>query len=103
MITSKQRAYLRGLANSMEPILQIGKGGISENLVIQVLSLIHILDLLSNYERIADHCSNIGLLIEQEATENKAYDPHNFLKGLHQQHAEDYEQAFNSFKEKYKV
>lgn len=36
MITSKQRAYLRGLANSMEPILQIGKGGISENLVIQV-------------------------------------------------------------------
>ena len=33
MITSKQRAYLRGLANSEPAIMQIGKGGISENLI----------------------------------------------------------------------
>ena len=32
MLTSKQRAYLRGLANSESAILQIGKGGIGENL-----------------------------------------------------------------------
>ena len=32
MITSKQRAYLRGLANSLPAIMQIGKGGIGENL-----------------------------------------------------------------------
>lgn len=32
MLTSKQRAYLRGLANSIPAIMQIGKGGISENL-----------------------------------------------------------------------
>ena len=36
MITSKQRAYLRGLANTMEPIFQIGKGGINENLIKQL-------------------------------------------------------------------
>lgn len=30
MITSKQRAYLRGLANTMQPIFQIAKGGIEE-------------------------------------------------------------------------
>ena len=33
MITSKERAYLRGLANSIPAIMQIGKGGIGENLI----------------------------------------------------------------------
>ncbi len=33
MLTSKQRAYLRGLANSEPAIMQIGKGGITDNLV----------------------------------------------------------------------
>jgi len=33
MITSKQRAYLRSLATSVPTIMQIGKGGIGENLI----------------------------------------------------------------------
>ena len=33
MITSKQRAYLRSLANGEPTIMQIGKGGVSENLI----------------------------------------------------------------------
>lgn len=32
MITSKQRAYLRKLANPISPIFQIGKGGITEEI-----------------------------------------------------------------------
>ncbi|MBC8569261.1 YhbY family RNA-binding protein [Zongyangia hominis] len=36
MITSKQRAKLKGIANSIDTILQVGKGGIEENLVTQV-------------------------------------------------------------------
>lgn len=35
-MTSKQRAYLRSLANGIEAIFQIGKGGIGENLVKQI-------------------------------------------------------------------
>ena len=33
MITSKQRAYLRSLANDLPAIMQIGKGGLSENML----------------------------------------------------------------------
>ena len=34
-LTSKQRAQLRGLANTMDTILHVGKDGIGENLVKQ--------------------------------------------------------------------
>ena len=29
MLTSKQRAYLRGLANPLDTILMVGKGGVT--------------------------------------------------------------------------
>lgn len=36
MITSKQRAALRAMANTIPAILQIGKGGFSDNLIKQI-------------------------------------------------------------------
>lgn len=36
MLTSKQRAYLRGIAAKEDTIFQVGKGGVNENLIIQV-------------------------------------------------------------------
>ena len=36
MLTSKQRAQLRALANPIEPILQVGKSGVGEQLIKQV-------------------------------------------------------------------
>lgn len=35
-MTSKQRAYLRGLANKLDAIFQVGKNGLNENLIKQV-------------------------------------------------------------------
>lgn len=35
MLTSKQRAYLRGLANPLETILIVGKGEITDNIIKQ--------------------------------------------------------------------
>ena len=33
MFTSKQRSNLRGMAQTIQPVTQVGKGGISENLL----------------------------------------------------------------------
>ncbi len=33
MLNSKQRAYLRGLSNKIDPIFQIGKSGVSPELI----------------------------------------------------------------------
>lgn len=35
MLTGKQRSYLRSLANTIQPIFQVGKGGVNENMVKQ--------------------------------------------------------------------
>lgn len=36
MLTSKQRAYLRSLANGIDTIFQVGKGGISDEMCRQL-------------------------------------------------------------------
>lgn len=45
-MTSKQRAYLRSLANSIDPIFQIGKAGLSENLLKQLDDAIEARELI---------------------------------------------------------
>jgi RNA-binding protein len=32
-LTSKQRQFLRGLAHALEPVVRVGKGGVSPNVV----------------------------------------------------------------------
>lgn len=45
-MTSKERAYLRGLANSIDAIFQIGKGGISNNLITQLSDALEARELI---------------------------------------------------------
>ena len=45
-MTSKQRAYLRGLANTIEPIFQVGKGGLTENLIKQLSDALEARELI---------------------------------------------------------
>lgn len=49
MITGKQRAFLRGLANKVDATVQVGKGGVNENLV----SLVS--DTLEKHELVKVH------------------------------------------------
>ena len=46
MLNSRQRAQLRGIANSFETILQVGKSGVSENTVKQVSDALEARELI---------------------------------------------------------
>lgn len=45
-LTSKERAYLRSLANTMDPIFQYGKEGMSENFIKQIDDAIEVRELI---------------------------------------------------------
>lgn len=45
-LTSKERAYLRSLANTMDPIFQYGKDGLSENFIKQIDDAIEARELI---------------------------------------------------------
>lgn len=45
-MTSKQRAYLRSLATSLQPIFQVGKGEISGNMVEQISNALEARELI---------------------------------------------------------
>ena len=46
MLTSKQRAYLRGLAMNLDTIFQIGKGGVSEETCEQISNALEARELI---------------------------------------------------------
>ena len=46
MITSKQRSYLRSLANNLQPIFQLGKEGIEENFLKQIDEALEVRELI---------------------------------------------------------
>lgn len=45
-MTSKQRAYLRGLANNIDAIFQVGKNGISDNFINQINDALEVRELI---------------------------------------------------------
>ena len=56
-------------------------------------------DLITNLERVSDHCSNIAVaMIELNAG---TFDTHEYLDRLKQQRTADYERYFNEFREQF--
>ncbi len=46
MLNSRQRAQLRGMANRLETIFQVGKGGVNDNLIKQVDEALTVRELI---------------------------------------------------------
>ena len=54
MLTSKQRAYLRGLAQPLDTIFQVGKGGVSEEMCEQISNALEARELIKL--RVLENC-----------------------------------------------
>ncbi len=58
-------------------------------------------DILSNYERVADHCSNLAVaMIELEAD---SFDTHDYLINLKELHSQQFQEMVQKYAEKYKI
>ncbi len=66
MLTSKQRAQLKGIAATADTIIQVGKGGINDNLIIQVR------DALKARELVKGRVLENSLLTAREACDTLA-------------------------------
>ena len=58
-------------------------------------------DLLTNYERVSDHCSNIAVYTIQLHTET--LDTHKYLRNVKTRAVEEYVNEYNMYEEKYSI
>ena len=58
MLNGKRRAYLRKMANTLDPVFQVGKGGVSEEMCLQI-----------------GNCLEARELIKLRVLENSGYTP----------------------------
>lgn len=60
------------------------------------------IEVLSNLERISDHCSNIGVyLIGHEAADNSGIDRHEYIRKIHKGETEKYSEKYAYYENKY--
>ena len=56
-------------------------------------------DILTNYERISDHCSNIAVAVLEANSDQ--YDPHEYLKQIKTMDNPKFQKLFTSYRNKY--
>lgn len=61
------------------------------------------LDILTNLERISDHCSNIGVYLIIKESKRETLNRHEYIESLHTGQSEKYEEIINFYSKKYVV
>ena len=56
-------------------------------------------DILNNYERISDHCSNIAVAVLE--ADKDFFDPHEYTKNVRSEDNENFRRMFDEYKDKY--
>ena len=64
MLTGKQKGYLRSLGMELTPVIQIGKGGIGENLIKQTEDVLEARELIKG--RVLNNCLEVPKEIATE-------------------------------------
>lgn len=64
---------------------------------------IHFLDILSDMERVADHCSNVGVNILSKNSTKDELNHHEYIDEIHKGESKEYMDAFNEYSLKYKL
>ena len=64
---------------------------------------VHFLDILSDMERVADHCSNIGVHILTKNNPKDELNHHEYIQRIHKGESKEYMDAFNEYSIKYNI
>ena len=73
--------------------LQSGKCGISQGFAFN--------DLLTNIERVSDHCSNVAVAMIE--LESRNFDTHEYLKSVREMRNTEYKRSFEEYEQKYSI
>ena len=58
-------------------------------------------DLLTSYERVADHCSNIAIAVIEAA--KGTYEPHEYLKNVKYDHKDEFEKLYRQYRNRFNL
>ena len=58
-------------------------------------------DLLTNYERVADHCSNIAIAMIE--LQSDSYDTHSYVINLKELHSHNFDELYEEYTKKYEI
>ncbi|MDD3765956.1 MAG: Na/Pi cotransporter family protein [Eubacteriales bacterium] len=73
------------------------------NMECNVQSSYNFMELLNNFERIGDHCSNIGISTIQRNDKSVSANFHEYLQKLHENADESYKENYKKYLERYQI